>query len=176
MEGSPTVISVIQRRPSCGTEWRFGPQHFAPLMHVLLLTENPSDPSLFQESIAILRSNHNFNTCQSVAEVWVKLTSDMIPLPNVIFVDYELSARYGHELLDMLKDTSELSAAPVIVMADSADKEDVLATYRSQAACFVVVPKDRESRQRKIQACLEFWGKYAELPQLRRWWGPVAAT
>ena len=139
-------------------------------MHVLLLTENPSDPSLFQELIAILASNYSFNGCQSLAEVWVKLTSDMIPLSNVIFVDYELSASYGHELLEMLKDTPKLSAAPVIVMADSADKEDVLTTYQSQAACFVVLPRERESRQRKIQACLEFWGKHAELPQLRRWW------
>ena len=139
-------------------------------MHVLLLTENPSDHSLFEESIAILHSNYSFDGCESVAEVWAKLASAKIPLPDVIFVDYELSASYGHELLDMLKDTAELSDAPVIVMADSADKEDVLATYESQAACFVVLPKDRESRQRKIQTCLEFWGKYAELPQLRRWW------
>ncbi len=94
------------------------PRIFQHLMHVLLLTENSSDPSLFQESIANLPSNVSFNGCQSVAEVWAKLTSDMIPLPNVIFVDYELSATYGHELLDMLKDTGELSAAPVIVMAD----------------------------------------------------------
>jgi two-component system, chemotaxis family, response regulator Rcp1 len=145
-------------------------------MHVLLLTENPSDPSLFQESIANLGSRDSFSGCESVAEVWAKLTSDKIPLPNVIFVDYELSASYGHQLLEMLKDTAELSAAPVIVMADSADKEDVLATYESQAACFVVLPEDWESRQRKIQACLEFWGKYAELPQLRRWWGPLLVT
>jgi CheY-like chemotaxis protein len=146
-------------------------------MHVLLLTENPSDHSLFLESMAILGSNDSFSGCESVAEVWAKLTSDMIPLPNVIFVDYELSASYGHQLLGMLKDTPELSAAPVIVMADSADKEDVLATYQSQAACFVVLPKDRESRHRKVQACLEFWGKYAELPELHRWWGPsMSAT
>ena len=51
------------------------------------------------------------------------------------------------------------------------DREDIGLTYRLQVSCFVVLPKDRELRQRKIEACLEFWSKYALLPELRRWWG-----
>jgi CheY-like chemotaxis protein len=108
---------------------------------VLLLTENPSDHSLFQESIAILHSNYSFDGCESVAEVWAKLTSAKIPLPNVIFVDYELSASYGHELLDMLKDTAELSDAPVIVMADSADKEMFLPLMSHKRPASLFFPK-----------------------------------
>ena len=106
-----------------------------------------------------------------LGEAWSKLEWREIELPNLIFLDFELSRDYDHELVQILKNTDDLSATPVVVFADSADREDIGLTYRLQVSCFVVLPKDRELRQRKIEACLEFWSKYALLPELRRWWG-----
>jgi len=140
-------------------------------MNVLLLTEKRGDHALFTGAIETLCSDHSFTACESLGEAWSKLEWREIELPNLIFLDFELSRDYDHELVQILKNTDDLSATPVVVFADSADREDIGLTYRLQVSCFVVLPKDRELRQRKIEACLEFWSKYALLPELRRWWG-----
>jgi CheY-like chemotaxis protein len=140
-------------------------------MHVLLLTDKRGDHALFTEAMATLHCDHSFTPCESLGEAWSKLTWREVRLPNLIFLDFELSRDYDHELVQILKTTDDLSATPVVVFADSANQEDIGLTYRLQVSCFVVFPKDPELRQRKIQACLEFWSKYAILPELRRWWG-----
>ena len=144
-------------------------------MNVLLLTEESADHQLFQESLSSLDSGsqHRFAASGSIAEVWARLRAREIPLPSLIFVDFELSRTYDHELVQILKSNPDLEAAPVVVFADSAEQEQIVAAYRSPVACFVVFPQDREQRRQKVQACLEFWGKYAELPELRRWWGDL---
>lgn len=140
-------------------------------MNVLLLTEKRSDHALFTDALTTLRTDHSFTACESLGEAWSKFSWREIPLPNLIFLDFELSRDYDHELVQILKTNDDLSATPVVVFADSARQEDVGLTYRLQASCFVVFPKEPEHRQRKIHACLEFWSKYALLPELRRWWG-----
>ena len=140
-------------------------------MNVLLLTESGVITPCSQMPSETLRTDHSFSACESLGEAWSKLAWREIPLPNLIFLDFELSRNYDHELVQILKNTDDLSATPVVVFADSAEQEDIGLTYRLQVSCFVVLPKDRELRQRKIQACLEFWSKYAILPELRRWWG-----
>jgi two-component system, chemotaxis family, response regulator Rcp1 len=140
-------------------------------MHVLLLTEDPIDHAFFEQSITSLKGRHSFTACESLAEVWTKLTRRLISAPCLIFVDFELSRAYGHELIEMLKSNENLGTAPVIVLADSAEQEEIVAAYRLQAACFVVFPRDPGLLQQKIQACLDFWANYPELPELRRSWG-----
>ena len=103
-------------------------------------------------------------------DFWARVTSREISLPNLIFVDFDLSRSYDHELLHILKSNIDLRSTPLVVYADSADLEEVLDTYSVQIACFVVLPTDFKLRQLKIKACLEFWNTYAELPELRRWW------
>ena len=145
--------------------------HFPhPNMHVLLLTEDSADPRLFKESVTDLRFDYSFTACKSVAEVWAKLTSRQMPLPSLIFVDFELSKVYGHQLVQTLKQTDELKTAPVIMVGEYAEQEEIVATYLLQVSCFVVFPREPDLRRKKIKACLEFWTTYAELPQLRRWW------
>jgi CheY-like chemotaxis protein len=139
-------------------------------MNVLLLTEANSECALFEEAIAKLPSNHSFTACESLGDLWAKATSRQIPLPNLIFLDFELSRSYDHELVQVLKSNIDFKAVPVVVYSDSADLEDILNTYGLQIACFIVLPKEPQKRRDKIQACLEFWDTYAELPELRRWW------
>src|SRR5689334_22245982 len=139
-------------------------------MNVLLLTEAHADSALFEEAIAKLSSNHTFTTCESLGDFWAKATTRQIPLPNLIFLDFELSRSYDHELVQILKSNSDFKAAPVVVYSDSAELEAIVSTYVLQIACFIVLPKEPEKRRHKIHACLEFWDTYAELPELRRWW------
>ncbi len=145
-------------------------------MNVLLLTEAHAEFDLFEEAIARLSSNHTFTTCESLGDFWTKATSRQIPVPNLIFLDFELSRSYDHELVQILKSNIDFKAAPVVVYADSADLEEILNTYGLQIACFIVLPKEPQQRREKIQACLEFWNTYAELPELRRWWTDSASS
>jgi CheY-like chemotaxis protein len=123
--------------------------------------------AIFQSSIGNLSGPHRLTVCTSIAEVWAKLAARLIPPPNLIFIDLELSRSYDHELVQIVKSNDDLAAAPVVVFAESAEQDDILITYRLAVACLVVFPKNPELRQQKIQACLDFWSNYAELPELR---------
>jgi hypothetical protein len=138
-------------------------------MHVLLLTEDTADRLLFKESMTGPCMGHSFTACESIAEVWAKLASCQMPLPNLIFVDFELSRDYDHRLVEVLKGFEEFKAAPVVIIAESAAQQDVEATGLLDVAYFAAFPREPELRREKIHACLEFWSTYAKLPQLRRW-------
>ena len=113
---------------------------------------------------------HTFTACESIAEVWSKLTLCQMPLPNLIFVDYDLSRDYDHQLVQILKGFDELKAAPVIIFADPTARQEIEAACLQQMACFIILPTQPELRRQKIHDCLEFWSSHAGLPELRRWW------
>jgi DNA-binding NarL/FixJ family response regulator len=139
-------------------------------MHILLLTDDPGDHALFEEAVGALAGGHTFTGCESIGEVWANIAAWKIPIPSLIFVDLELSRRYDNELFQILKSNVDLAPAPVVVFADFAEQEDVVTTYRFPVSCFVVFPRDRQLRLQKIQVCLDFWAKCAEVPELQRWW------
>jgi hypothetical protein len=139
-------------------------------MNVFLLTEDLADHALFQEVLGNLNGNHSFTGCTSFADVCAALAPTDVRLPNLVFVSMELSRTYDNELFQILENNVDLAPAPVIVFADSVAQEEVLATYNLPVSCLVVFPQDRELRKFKIEACLDFWNKCAELPHLYRWW------
>jgi hypothetical protein len=108
--------------------------------------------------------------CTSLAEAWSGITLRKYPPPDLIFVDFELSRDYDHELVSILKGTQNLGAAPIIVVADSDDPEESGASHGLGAACVVLLPKACTLRRPKLRECLEFWIDYSELAELRRRW------
>ena len=90
-------------------------------------------------------------------------------MPNLIFVDLELCRSYDHELLQILKNNLDLRPCPIIVMADSAETEEIHAAYYMKAACFTVLARDPELRRERIRAMLEFWSDHVNLPDIGQW-------
>lgn len=150
------------------------PPFFSPSsttkMNILLLTEELGDRTLFVESATELSGEHTLLAAECLGEFWDKLTSQQIPLPNLIFLDAELSRSYDHELIEVFKSNPALKVVPIVVYASSVSLDEVSEAYGSQVACFVVLPLDPAERRTKIRTCLEFWTSHAELPELRRWW------
>jgi CheY-like chemotaxis protein len=139
-------------------------------VHILLLTEEICDHKLFAECLASLSSDHRLTACTSLAEAWSGVVSRKSPLPDLIFVDFELSRDYDHELVSILKSNENLGAAPVIVVADSDDHEESAASHGLGAACVVLLPKACTLRRPKLRECLEFWTDHSELAEMRRRW------
>jgi len=139
-------------------------------MNILLLTEDPADQMIFRQVVAGLSSQHTLVVCESIADVWERLKSRQIHVPNIIFLHIELSRSYDHELVEIFKRNPHLRTVPIVVLADTGDVEEVSYIYGLQISCFVVLPTEPSLRRDKFQACLEFWSIHAELPELRRWW------
>jgi CheY-like chemotaxis protein len=137
-------------------------------MHVLLLSENRIDQALFEQSVKDLGTGHSFTACESIADLGTRLMARQMPLPSVIFVDFELSQRYGDQLVQMLNGNDKLRTAPVIVIAECTPQEEIAAAYLLQAPCFLSFPKQVELRRQRIQACVEFWSAELAQPDTRR--------
>ena len=125
---------------------------------------------IFREAVAGLSSQHTLVVCESIGDVWERLKSRQIPVPNIIFLHFELSRSYDHELVEIFKRNPHLRTVPIVVLADTVDLGEVCYIYGLQISCFIVLPTEPALRRDKFRVCLEFWSVHAELPELRRWW------
>jgi hypothetical protein len=137
-------------------------------MHVLFLTINPADRTLFNQLMPTFKKPCNFATFDSIGEMWSTLSAQRDSFPNLIFLDIEFSRSYDHQVLEFLKNNDYLQAAPVVVLAESADSAEIFYAYQSHAACVLVLPTDGESRRKTIEACLGYWCNSVVLPRCRR--------
>jgi CheY-like chemotaxis protein len=137
-------------------------------VNILLLTESETDPALFTRAVAHLpTSGHWLSVRRSPGEAWeaaAGTSNPTAPLPELIFLDFELSKSYDHELLRMLKSDDLLKGIPVVMVGTSEKSEDVWEAYRHQISCYVSLPEDDLSRLYRIHACLTFWSTHAILP------------
>jgi len=167
-------ISAAYCWPSCGLSL-LGPVslHLSGQlipMNILLLTEEPMDQMIFRDAVAGLSSHHTLVVCDSIGNVWEKLKSRQIAVPNIIFLHIELSRSYDHELVEIFKRNPHLKSVPIVVLADTVLLDEISYIYGLQISCFVTLPQDPIRRRDKFRACLEFWSVHAELPELQRWW------
>jgi two-component system, chemotaxis family, response regulator Rcp1 len=87
------------------------------------------------------------------------------PRPDLILLDLELSKKEDCETLAEIKQDSQFKRIPVVVVAASQTREDVLQAYELHANAYICKPADREEFIKIIRATLHFWLSLARLPR-----------
>ncbi len=137
-------------------------------IEILMVEDDPDDASLTMETLQDSQVSNHVTLVEDGVEAITYLRqqgsfADAVQ-PDLILLDLNLPKKNGHEVLAEIKNDPNLRRIPVIMISNSASREDVMKSYDLHANCYVQKPQhphDFISTIRKIEG---FWHSFAKLP------------
>jgi two-component system response regulator len=86
------------------------------------------------------------------------------PRPDLILLDWYLPRMRGSEVLELIKNDSDLKRIPVVIMTSSDQEADVLKAYNLHANCYVTKPVNVNQFIDKVRSIETFWLSIVKLP------------
>lgn len=86
------------------------------------------------------------------------------PLPNLILLDLHIPKIDGLEVLRILKSSPELREIPVVVLATSANTEDIAKAYDLGANSYLVKPADFVDFCERMSTLRDYWLAWNHYP------------
>jgi CheY-like chemotaxis protein len=111
-------------------------------IEIILGDKNPKGHDLFTEAVnhlgipAILSS---FDSCGKLTQFLDRITGS-VPVPDVIFMDIDLSAKNGKACLREVRETPRYEKIPIIVFASSFTPVDVQESRKFGANLYINKP------------------------------------
>lgn len=87
------------------------------------------------------------------------------PCPHLVLLDLNLPGIDGRDVLAEMKADETLRHIPVVILTSSTLEQDVLASYRSDAAAFVTKPVGLDGFLKVVEAVEHFWIDVVTLPE-----------
>jgi two-component system, chemotaxis family, response regulator Rcp1 len=84
--------------------------------------------------------------------------------PDLILLDLNLPKKDGRQVLGEIKQDTDLSTIPVVVLTTSDADRDIVESYRLHANCYVQKPVDFTEFMRIVQSIESFWLTVVKLP------------
>lgn len=131
-------------------------------INLLVVESNPADAYLTVESLKQAGFNQAIQVIEDGQQALEYLAQS--PAPDLIFLDLNLAAMTGFEVLEAIRNDPKLECVPVIVISGSQNAEDVRKAYRLKANCYLTKPAKLADFLRFMKICYEFWGTVATLP------------
>lgn len=137
-------------------------------VRVLLVDDNPGDVELVRTTLSECWTEVRLQVARDGVEALSLLLQGLAEgprqLPDFILLDLNMPRKNGLEVLADVRCEPRLSQIPIIVMSTSNSPEDVQASYRAGANCYVAKPMDIDGYHRVLSAIEQFWLKVAILP------------
>ena len=137
---------------------------------ILLIEDNPGDVELTKEALLDSgRINNLLNIIMDGEEaldyLFKRGLHTSATTPDIILLDLNLPKVDGREILRAIKQESDLSRIPVIILSSSEAASDIQETYDLHANCFVTKPVNLDEFLRVVQMIEHFWIEIVTLPE-----------
>ena len=136
---------------------------------VLLVEDSPGDVRLTREALKDAKVQINLHVAVDGIEAMAFLARDppheRAPRPDLILLDLNLPRKDGREVLKEIKESAALMSIPVVILTTSAHAEDVIASYRLHANCYITKPVDLEGFLTVVRSIDDFWLTIVKLPR-----------
>ncbi len=86
------------------------------------------------------------------------------PRPDLILLDLNLPKYDGRQLLEQIKNDSELGSIPVVVLTSSGLEEDVMRSYSLHANAYITKPVNLDQFFKAIRQIDSFFVEVVRLP------------
>lgn len=137
-------------------------------IEILLVEDSEPDIILTEEAFAAAGVANRLHVARDGVEALEFLHRDPgfenAPRPDIILLDINMPRMNGLEVLAELKRDPSLRSIPVIVLTTSQADEDILRSYQTHAASYVVKPVDFEHFYEAIQAFGRYMLSVVRLP------------
>jgi CheY-like chemotaxis protein len=137
-------------------------------IEILLVEDNPGDVRLTRESLYDAKVNNNMRVARDGIEAMAYLRREgehtHAARPDLILLDLNLPRMNGFEVLDEIKEDTDLKRIPVVVLTTSQAEQDIVQSYNLYANAYVTKPVDLEQFIKVIKAIEGFWLEIVKLP------------
>lgn len=86
------------------------------------------------------------------------------PRPDLVLLDLNLPIMDGREVLKDIREDSDLTDIPVVVLTTSQNEEDILRMYKLHANCYISKPVDFRQFTKVVRQIEGFWLQLVKLP------------
>lgn len=129
---------------------------------ILLVEDDPGDQKLIVKSLVSGRIVNEVKITNDGEEALEYLQGSKNkdgtnPMPDLILLDLNMPGMGGKEFLKRLKSDNELCTIPVVILTTSDVDEDILETYKLQAAGYIKKPVGLEQFQTVMHNLSEYW-------------------
>jgi chemotaxis family two-component system response regulator Rcp1 len=135
---------------------------------VLMVEDDPDDVYLTEEALRASRLRMNLHVVTDGVQAMQYLRRQDgyadTQRPNLVLLDLNLPRMDGREVLTEIKDDPELTDIPVVVLTTSKAEEDIAASYRQHANCYISKPVDIEQFRSVVASIESFWFTVVHLP------------
>ena len=118
------------------------------IIHVLLVEDSIADSTLILEVFQDEKIAVDVSVVRDGIEAMDYLTRQgqytNATTPDIVILDLNLPRMDGREVLAEMKKTTGLDAIPVVILTTSQAEEDIVASYKLRASCYVKKPIDLE--------------------------------
>jgi two-component system, chemotaxis family, response regulator Rcp1 len=133
-------------------------------MHVLLVEDNPGDVRLTQEAFHEAKVPAILSVAMDGEEALAFLEKNIRSLPDLILLDLNLPKWSGKEVLQKIKNHSELKRIPVLILTTSKSEQDIMESYHLNANSYLLKPLDFDHFLEVVEKINAFWFQTAVLP------------
>ncbi len=137
-------------------------------IEILLAEDNPNDVELTLAALEDSKVENRPHIVRDGVEAMAFLRQEgeyaNAPRPDIIFLDLNMPRKSGREVLEEVKADEVLSTIPVVVLTTSKAEEDILRSYKLQAAAYVTKPVDFDRFVEAIRAIDQFWFRVVSYP------------
>jgi chemotaxis family two-component system response regulator Rcp1 len=142
-------------------------QLFRPV-EILLVEDNIADIRLTREVLKDSKVRNNLHSVMDGVEALGFLNQDgkyeNVPRPDLILLDLNLPKKDGREVLEEIKNDSNLKRIPVVILTTSKAEQDILKSYNLHANCYITKPVDLDQFIIVVKSIEEFWFTIVKLP------------
>lgn len=137
-------------------------------IEILLVEDNPGDVRLTREALRDAKVNNNMAVASDGIEALALLRQEgdyaSAVRPDLILLDLNLPRMNGFEVLNVIKDDTDLKRIPVVVLTTSQAEQDIVRSYDLHANAYVTKPVDLDQFIKVIKAIEGFWLEIVKLP------------
>jgi CheY-like chemotaxis protein len=111
-------------------------------MFVLIIDDDTEDRELFLEALKEVDDNIKGISAQDGKEAIRLLESELVILPDFIFLDINMPVMNGKECLVNIKNHRKLKTIPVVMYSTTSDTNEIKDFYRLGAHDFLIKPSN----------------------------------
>ncbi|GAA3510277.1 response regulator [Aquimarina addita] len=122
----------------------------------LLIEDDEIERMKFSRVLKQNKQSHKVVEAKNGEEALEKL-KDTNNLPDVILLDLNMPRMNGLEFLKVLKADEVLKFIPAVILSTSSNHQDIMESYKTGIAGYIMKPLKYEDYTTKINSLLTYW-------------------
>lgn len=136
--------------------------------HILLVEDNEGDIILTLEAFAESKNKIHISVVRNGRDaldfLYKRGNYQNATKPELILLDLNMPIYNGLDVLQEIKQDSNLKKIPVIILTTSSNHKDIDKAYEHLANSYVIKPIDMDEYLKTIRTIEEFWLKLSKQP------------